>query len=154
MDENVLIDPSLQGKTREEMGLEPFTCSEIRSSIMGIPMFISEAVISWIIRRASEGRFVSGLDNSKTSPWNDVVNKTMFNSTRKGKYSDLSMRNKLQLKIQNENLLPKGGGGDQPSLDHRVILHFFMTKEKSNVPKYIFRHMIKTLRESQTIKRS
>jgi len=78
----------------------------------------------------------------------------MFNSTRKGKYSELSMRNKMLLKIQNENLLPKGGGGDQPSLDHRVFLHFFMTKEKSNVPKYIFRHMIKTLRESQTIKRS
>jgi len=105
-------------------------------------------------RRASEGRFVSDLDNSKTSPWNDTVNKTMFNSTRKEKYSDLSMRNKMLLKIQNENLLPKGGGGDQPSLDHRVFLHFFMTKEKSNVPKYIFRNMIKTLRESQTIKRS
>lgn len=28
-----------------------------------------------------------------------------------------------------------------------------MTKEKADVPKYIFRHMIKTLRESQTIKR-
>jgi len=154
MDEKVLIDPSLQGKTREEMSLEPFRCTEIRSSIMGIPVFISEAVISWVIRRASEGRFVNGLDNNKTSPWNDVVNKTMFNSTRKGKYSDLSMKNKMLLKIQNENLLPKGGGGDQPSLDHRVFLHFFMTKEKSNVPKYIFKHMIKTLRESQTIKRS
>jgi len=78
----------------------------------------------------------------------------MFNSTRKGKYSELSMVNKMLLKIQNENLLPKGGGGDPPSLDHRVFLHFFLTKQKSNVPKYIFRHMIKTLRESQTIKRS
>jgi len=27
MDEKVLIDPSLAGKTREEMGLEPFTCT-------------------------------------------------------------------------------------------------------------------------------
>jgi len=121
---------------------------------MGIPVFILKVVISWVIRRASEGRFVSGLDNRKTSPWNDNVNKTMFNSTRKGKYSDLSMKNKMLLKIQNENVLPKGGGGDQPSLDHRVFLHFFMTKEKSNVPKCIFKHMIKTLRESQTIKRS
>jgi len=154
MDEKVLIDPSLQGKTREEMGLEPFTCTEIRSSIMGIPVFISEVVISWVIRRAFEGRFVSGLDNSKSSPWNDIVNKTMFSSTRNKKYSDLSMKHKQLLKIQNENLLPKGGGEDQPSLDHRVFLHFFMIKEKSNVPKYIFRHMIKTLRESQTIKRS
>jgi len=63
------------------------------------------------------------------------------------------MEHKLLLKIQNENLLPKGGGGDQPSLDHRVFLYFFMTKEKVNVPKYIFRHMIKTLNESQTINR-
>jgi len=30
MDEKVLIDPTLAGKTREEMSLEPFTCIEIR----------------------------------------------------------------------------------------------------------------------------
>jgi len=41
MDEKVLIDPTLAGKTREEMGMEPFTCIEIRSSIMGISVFIS-----------------------------------------------------------------------------------------------------------------
>ena len=41
MDDKVVIDPSLQGKTREGMGLEPFTCTQIRSSIMGIPVFIS-----------------------------------------------------------------------------------------------------------------
>jgi len=40
MDEKVLIDPTLDGKSREEMGLEPFTCTEIRSSIMGILVFI------------------------------------------------------------------------------------------------------------------
>jgi len=85
MDEKVLIDPSLAGKSREEMGLEPFTVTEIRSSIMGISVFISEEVIAWVIRRAYEGRFISGLDNNKTSPWNDTVNKTMFNSTKKGK---------------------------------------------------------------------
>jgi len=30
MDEKVLIDPSLAGKSREEMGLEPFMVTEIR----------------------------------------------------------------------------------------------------------------------------
>jgi len=151
MDEKVLIDPCLAGKSREEMGLELFTVTEIRSSIMGILVFILEEQIAWVIRRASEGRYVSGLDNNKTILWNETVNKTMFNNTKKGKYRDLSMEHKLLLKIQNENLLPKGGGGDQPSLDHRVFLHFFMTKEKANVPNYIFRHLIKTLKESQTI---
>jgi hypothetical protein len=71
-----------------------------------------------------------------------VVNKTMFNSTKKGKHCDLKMDFKLVLKIMNENLLPKNGGGDKPSLDHRVFLHFFMTLEKANVPKYIFNHMM------------
>jgi len=55
----------------------------------------------------------------------------------------------MMLKIQNENLLPKGGGSDQPSLEHRVFMHFFLKKEKANVSKYIFKHMIKTLKESQ-----
>jgi len=106
MDEKVLIDPSLQGKTREEMGLEPFRHGEIRSSIMGIPVVISVASIVGVIRSASEGKFIYGLGNNKKSPWISIVNKTMFNSTTKGKYSELSMRTKMLLKIQNENLLP------------------------------------------------
>jgi len=77
-----------------------------------------KVLIAWVIRRASEGRYVGGLDNKTTSPWNETVNKTMFNSMKKGKYRDMRMEHKLLLKIQNKNLLPKGGGGDQPSLDH------------------------------------
>jgi len=40
MEEKVLINPSLAGKTIEEMGLEPFIDTEIRSSIIGVPVFI------------------------------------------------------------------------------------------------------------------
>ena len=106
--EKVLIDPSLEGKTREEMGLEPFVDTEIRSSIMGVPVFINQEIISHVIGRASEGNFKHGLDNNKKSPWNDVVNETMFNSKKKDSYNNLSMEKKMMLKIQNENLLPKG----------------------------------------------
>jgi len=116
IDEKVLIDPTLVGKTREEMGVEPFTCTEIRSSIMGIHVFISQEVIAYVIRRAFEGSFKDGMVNNKKSPLNEVVNLSMFNSKKKGAYSDLTMEKKLLLKIQNENLLPKGGGSDQPSL--------------------------------------
>jgi len=35
-----------------------------------------------------------------------------------------------------------------------VFLNFFIKKEKANVPKYIFKHMIKTLKESQLINRA
>ena len=140
MDEKILIDPSLEGKIREEMGLEPFRHEEIRSSIIGIPVVISE------------GRFVFGLN--KKSSWIPIVNRTIFNSSTKGKYKELNMRTKMLLKIQNENLLPKGSGGDKPSLDHKVFLHFFLTSERANVPKYMFRHLIKNLRDRQTIKKN
>jgi len=148
--DKVLIDPTLAGKTREEMELEPFKQTEIRSSIMGIPVYISEDIIARVIGAEATGKFSSiEIPNSKTSSWNDVVNKTLFNSTTPGKYSDLSMKNKMLLKIQYENLLPKGAGSDQPSLAHKVILHHIINGEKVNVPKYIFKHMIKELRESQ-----
>jgi len=153
MDEKILIDPNLKGKTPEEIGLEPFRCEEIRSSIMGIPVVILVDTIAGVIRRASEGRFVFGLSNKKSS-WIPIVNRTIFNSSTKGKYKDLNMRTKMLLKIQNENLLPKGSGGDKPSLDHKVFLHFFLTRERANMPKYIFRHLIKNLRDSQTIKKN
>jgi len=130
------------------MGLEPFVDTEIRSSIMGVPVFINQDTIAYVIGRDSEGNFKDELDNNKKSPWNEVVNETMFSSKKKGSYSSLSIEKKMMLKIQNENLLPKGGRSNQPSLEHRVFLHFFVKKEKANVPKYIFKHMIKTLKES------
>ena len=52
--EKVLIDPTLEGKTREELGLKPFTYTEIRSSIMGIPVSITEEIIARTIRRSTE----------------------------------------------------------------------------------------------------
>ncbi|KEH27995.1 hypothetical protein MTR_5g056945 [Medicago truncatula] len=147
--DKILIDPTIKRKSIADMGLEPFTVTEIRSSIMGIPIFISQEAIAFVLRRASDGSYKDGIGNSKTSPWNEVVNQSMFNNTKKGAYFYLSMENKMLLKIQNENLLPKGGGSDQPSLEQKIFLHYFITKAKANVPRYIFKHIMKELRESQ-----
>jgi len=106
-----------------------------------------------VCARKAEGSYEENLDN-KTSPWNEVVNMTMFNSTKKAKYCDLKMQYKLLQKIMSENLLSKGGGVDQPSLEHRVFLHFLITLKKENVAKYIFNHMLWALKESQDNNRS
>jgi hypothetical protein len=115
---------------------------------MGIPVFILKESIACVLRRDSTGSYKGWISNPKTSPWNKTVNQSMFNSEKKGVYANLSMEKKMMLKIQNENLLPKGGGSDQPSLEHRVFLHYFITMEKANVPKYNFMHTMKELRES------
>ena len=64
------------------------------------------------------------------------------------------MEYKMLQKIMTEDQLPKGGGVDQPSLDHRVLLHFLITKEKANEPKYIFNHKLWALKESLNNNRS
>jgi len=50
-------DPSLKGKSKKYMGLEPYKRLEIRSAVMGIPITITEEVIARACRVASEGRF-------------------------------------------------------------------------------------------------
>jgi len=75
--EKILIDPTVEGKTREKMGLEPFVATEIRASIMGVPVFINQEIIAYVIWRASKGNFKEGLDNNKKSPWNDIVNEPL-----------------------------------------------------------------------------
>ncbi|KEH16407.1 hypothetical protein MTR_0195s0040 [Medicago truncatula] len=148
-DEKVLLNPELKGKSRKEMGLEPFSKTEIRSSIMGIPVRISEDVIAFVLRRPTTGEYKAGITKVKDSPWNAVVNQTIYNKESKGTYSDMTAQTRMMLKIQNENLLPKGGGSDQPSLEHKILLHYFITGVVANVPRYIFRHMVQQLRESQ-----
>jgi hypothetical protein len=80
----VLIYPELEGKTREEMGLEPFTGIEIRSSICGIPVRIAEWQIEVVLRREASGKY-SGIDLSNTAEehiWKEKVNLALYNSTQ------------------------------------------------------------------------
>jgi len=53
-----------------------------------------------------------------------------------------------------ECFLPKDGGVDTLSLDHKVFLHYFVKFDKVNLPRYIFSHMIWALQESQDKGRS
>ena len=115
---------------------------------MGIPISIYEETIAKACGRDAEGSFKENL-NSKTSPWKAVVNRSLFNGKKKGKYCDMQKEHKLLVKIMAECLLPKGGGVNQLSLEHKVFLHFVVTFEKANVPKYIFNHMLWALKESQ-----
>ena len=72
---------------------------------MGIPVSNLEDIIAKACRRAAEGSFEENLDNKK-SPWIEVVNMTMFNITKKGKYCDMQKEHKMLQKIMSENLLP------------------------------------------------
>ena len=152
-DHMVLLNPNLKGKSRAEIGLKEFKRTEICSSIMGILVTISEEVIGRACRREVEGAFQWSL-NKKTSEWIPVVKKTLFKGKKDGKYIDMEKEHKVLQKLMHECFLPKGGGVDHLSLEHKVFLHFLISYEKVNLPSYIFHHMLWDLRESQERNRS
>jgi len=55
---------------------------------MGIPITIIEEVIARACKREAEGSIEENL-NSQTSPWKAIVNKSLFNGKKKGKYCDM-----------------------------------------------------------------
>jgi len=66
-----------------------------------------------------------------------------------GKYCDMEKEHKVLQKLLQECFLPKGGGVDHLSLDHKVFLHYFISFEKVNLPRYIFHYMLWALEQSQ-----
>jgi len=48
--------------------MKPFIDTEIRSSIMGVSVLISQEIIAYVIGRASKESFKDGFDNNKKSP--------------------------------------------------------------------------------------
>jgi hypothetical protein len=139
--EKVLIDPNLEGKTRAEMGLKKFTRTEIRSTVMGITISITEEIIEKATRCEAEGKFQWNL-NKKSSSWKEITYETLYKNNASDKYKDMQKEQKVLQKMIQECFLPKGGGIDQ-------LLHFLVKFEKANLPRNIFHHMLWALRESQ-----
>jgi len=117
------------------MGLKKFKRTEIRSNVMRIPITIIEEVIGKTCRRNVEGAFQWNL-NKKTSDWIQVVRQSLFKGKKDGKYNDMENEHKVLQKLMQECFLPKGGV-DQPSLEQKMFLHFLITFEKVNLPRYI-----------------
>jgi len=77
------------------------------------------------------------------------VKQSLFKGKKDGKYYDMEKEHKVLQKLLQECFLPKGGGVDHLSLEHKVFLHYFIYFEKVNLPRYIFHHMLWALEESQ-----
>jgi len=56
-DDTVIRNPNLRGKTRQKMGLKSFRQTEIRSSVMGIPITITEELLKPAGSLQMEGSF-------------------------------------------------------------------------------------------------
>jgi len=141
----VIRDPSLRGKTRQEMGLESFRQTEIRSSVMGIPITISEEVIAKACRVAANGRFI--WNANRNHPFLESYKGVMLKGNSSTKLVDIDGQHRMLLKIMTECFFQKGGGSDPPSVDHKLVLYFLVSFNKINLPKYIMHHLCWAINE-------
>jgi len=132
-------NPNLKGKSRKEMGLEPFHDLEIKSAVMDIPVSITEGVIAKACRMAPEGRFQWNVSRK------DALLESYTNLLLRGnpatKLVDMDIKHRVLLKIINECFFQKGGGADQPNLDHKLVLYFLAGFQQINLPRYIMHHL-------------
>ena len=132
-------NPSLKGKSREEMGLEPFRGLEIRSVVMGIPIAITEEVIARACRVAPEGRFLWNV--GKKDALLDSYNNLLLKGNPTAKLVNMDDKDRMLLKFVNDCFFQKGGSSDQPSMDHKLVLYFLAAYQAINLPRYLMHHL-------------
>jgi len=128
----VIKDPSLRGKTRKEMGLESFRQTEIRSSVMGIPITVTKEVIAKACKVTATGRYI--WNTNKNHPLLDSYKGVVLKGNSSTKLVDIDGQHKMLLKFMTECFFQKGGGSDQPSIDHKLVLYFLAAFNKINLP--------------------
>jgi len=82
----------------------------------------------------------------KASP----AEKLQISSTERNlatKLVDIDGHQRMLLKFMTECFFQKGGGSDQPSVDHKLVLYFFAAYDKINLPKYLMHHLCWVVKE-------
>jgi len=147
----VIRDPSLKGKTRDEMGLETFSETEIRSAVMGVPITITEEIIAKACRTEPSGRFLWNI--TKKHALLERYTAVVLKGNPSTKLVDINANQRMLLKFLTECFLQKGGGSDQPSADHKLVLYFLASFNRINLPKYIMHHLCWAIKEGIRSKR-
>ena len=127
------------------MGLEPFRKTEIRSAVMSIPITILGEVIARACRVAPEGRFLWNV--SRKHLLLEMFTTQVLKGNPTTKLVEIDDNHKMLLKFITDCFFQKGGGSDQPSVDHKLVLYFFAAYEKINLPRYLMHHLCWAIKE-------
>jgi len=133
------------------MSLKSFRQTEIRSSVMGILVTITEEVIAKACRVAPTGRFLWNITGKH--PLMSSYTSVVLKGDSATKLVNIDNNHRMLLKFLTECFLQKGGGSDQPSADHKLVLYFLSSFNKINLPRYIMHHLCWAIKEGIGSKR-
>jgi len=127
------------------MGLQPFRRTEIRSAVMGVPITITEEVIAKACRVSSEGRFLWNV--SRKNRLLESFTNLVLKGNPPTKLVEIDGSHRVLLKFITYCFFQKGGGSDQPSLDHKLVLYFLAAYQKINLSRYLMHHLRWAIKE-------
>ena len=127
------------------MGLESFRQTEIRSTVMGIPVTITEEVIAKACRVTPTGRFIWNITGKH--PLMASYTSVVLKGNSATKMVNIDNSHMMLLKFLTGCFLQKGGGSDQPSADHKLVLYFLASFNKINLSKYPMHHLCWAVKE-------
>jgi len=110
---------------------------------MGIPITITEEVIARACRMAPEGRFQWKV--SRKNPLLESYTNLLLKGDPATKLVDMDDNHRMLQKFITDYFFQKGGGSNQPSLDHKLVLYFLASYQKINLPRYLMHHLCWTI---------
>lgn len=143
-------DISLKRKSRVEVGLKKFEEVEIRSTMMGVEVVITQKMISKLLKVPNSERFM--LNTKENSPEAQAIKRFLFkNSGNSCSYDSGNVKNmqkdfKLLFKILISCLIPREGSIDQISWDHMYFIFYLKNEDKINLSAYIFNHLYEDIK--------
>ena len=128
---------SKQVSGTSRFGLQVNTGSSyvIKPKTMAIPLesFEVQTVVLWNV--------------SRNHPLLDSFKSVVLKGNSATKLVDIDGHHRMLLKFMTDCFFQKGGGSDQPSVDHKLVLYFLSTFNKINLPKYLMHHLCWAIKE-------
>jgi len=88
---------------------------------------------------ALEGRFPWNV--SRKDPLLESYTNLLLNRDPTTKLVDMDGSYRMLLKFFTDCFFQKGGGYDQPSLDHKLVMYFLAAYQAINLPRYLMHHL-------------
>lgn len=125
--------------------------NEIRGTVLGREIIISEVTLSTTTRCESEG--VHYAPNWKLDYEGDVSRSLLVNQSHQGKFTASKMTNKSRIihQILNTIFLHKLGSKDSVSATHEFLLINILTERKVNLPAALFENFKKYTRKIEKL---
>jgi hypothetical protein len=134
LQEKIAEDPlNNKGKSRSELGLESFTGTVIKSSVMGLRVRITRGDLAQLLNLPNSGKFLIDTNKGKTkiTKYQSKIKDLLFaNKEDYGKSTNLHMNVRILFKILTSSIVPRVGGSDQISWDLKHFLLFYLRKNQ------------------------